>query len=129
MPPGNSLSIATSCLDKECFKDTLEVALQYRNLPLCQAKSIPETLMLWRRIRHFFWQQKKGSRRKNYTHACTLYQAEGEQMMLENSTAPIGQILTQAFCCLNDPANLSRAAEGTVCKHGPPDITVAQACR
>lgn len=103
----------------KCFKDTLDVALQYKNLPLYVAKSISETLMLWRPIRLFVWQYKKGSRRKNYLHACTLYQAEGEQMMAEDSRAPTGQILPWEFCGLKDPVDLSGAAAGAVCKGGP----------
>ena len=50
-------------------------------------------------------------------------------MMVEDSTAPKGQILTQAFCSLKDPADLRGAAEGTVCKRSSLDTTVAQACR
>lgn len=44
-PPSNFLFIATSCLDKKCFKDTLKVALQHKNLPQYQAQSISNTLI------------------------------------------------------------------------------------
>lgn len=45
--------------------------------------------------------------------------------MVEDSTAPMGQVLTWAFCGLKDPADLSGAAEGAVYKSIPLDIAVA----
>lgn len=44
-------------------------------------------------------------------------------MMVKGSADPVGHILAQAFC------GLEEAAEGTVCQCSALDITVTQACR